>query len=103
VLENRLAKSDWLGADEYSVADIATWPWIRTACTIFPWLAAPAGEHALREWPGIRRWFDAVGSRAAVQRGVQTGERFINQDLAAFGAADRDAFDRFFNRGRHAR
>jgi GSH-dependent disulfide-bond oxidoreductase len=103
VLENRLAKSEWLGADEYSVADIATWPWIRTACTIFPWLATPAGEHALREWPAIRRWFDAVGCRAPVQRGVKTGERFLDKDVAAFGAADPEAFDRFFNRGRYAR
>jgi GSH-dependent disulfide-bond oxidoreductase len=103
MLENRLAKSAWLGGEEYSVADIATWPWIRTACAIFPWLATPAGGLALREWPAIRRWFDAVGCRPPVKSGVQAGERFIEKDVAAFGAAEPDALDRFFNRGRHAR
>jgi GST-like protein len=103
VLERRLAESTWLGGAEYSVADIATWPWIRTASAIFPWLVPPPGEHALREWPAIRRWFDTVGARAAVQRGVQAGEQFLERDVAGFSSAQPEAFDRFFNRGKYTR
>ena len=104
VLERRLAHSAFLGGEEYSVADVATWPWIRTASTIYPWLvqAAAAGD-ALSEWPALGRWFRSIAARAAVGRGVASGERFLERDKAAFGSADPDAFDRFFNRGKYAR
>jgi GSH-dependent disulfide-bond oxidoreductase len=104
VLERRLGHSAYLGGTEYSIADIATWPWIRTAASIFPWLtqAAEKGE-ALAQWPALAGWFRTLGARAAVERGVAQGERFLDRDRAAFGAADADAFDRFFNRGKYAR
>ena len=104
VLERRLSQSTFLGGPQYSIADVATWPWIRTAATIYPWLTqAAAGGDALRDWPALARWFGVVAARAAVARGVASGERFLERDKAAFGAADADAFDRFFNRGRYAR
>jgi len=104
VLERRLAQAPFLGGADYSIADIATWPWIRTAAGIFPWLtqAAEKGE-ALAQWPALAGWFRTLGARAAVARGVARGERFLDRDRAAFGAADADAFDRFFNRGKYAR
>src|SRR5690606_26920395 len=40
VLERRLGEVPWIGGAEYSIADIATFPWIRTAMLIFPWLGA---------------------------------------------------------------
>jgi GST-like protein len=101
VLEKRLLATAWLAGEAYSIADIATWPWIRTACTIFPWLAA--GKEALADSPALARWFAGIASRPAVQRGVANGERFLERDKSAFGAADADAFDRFFNRGKYAR
>jgi GST-like protein len=104
VLETRLAQAPFLGGSEYSIADIATWPWIRTSRTIYPWLveAAEAGD-ALAPWPALGRWFRGIEARAAVQRGVVSGDRFLEHDRAAFGAADPDAFDRFFNRGKYQR
>ena len=104
VLERRLAETPFLGGAQYSIADVATWPWIRTASTIYPWLkqAAQQGD-ALKEWPALARWFESVAERPAVQRGVLSGERFLERDRAAFGAADPEAFDRFFNRGKYQR
>jgi len=104
VLEQRLGQCAFLGGEEYSIADLATWPWIRTAGTIYPWLiqAAESGA-ALRDWPALARWFTLIGARPAVARGVGSGERFLEQDRAAFGAADPEAFDRFFNRGKYQR
>jgi GST-like protein len=101
VLEKRLLATAWLAGEAYSIADIATWPWIRTACTIFPWLAA--AEEPLADSPALARWFAGIASRPAVQRGVANGERFLERDKSAFGAADAEAFDRFFNRGKYAR
>jgi GST-like protein len=102
VLDRRLALSPWLGGADYSIADVATWPWIRTARSIFSWLAEPAGA-GLGPWPALARWYDSCGARPAVQRGVANGERFLERDKSAFGAADAEAFDRFFNRGKFAR
>ncbi len=104
VLDKRLSQSAFLGGEDYSIADVATWPWIRTASTIYPWLVQAGAEgDALREWPALGRWFKGIAARAAVERGVASGERFLERDKAAFGGADPDAFDRFFNRGKYAR
>jgi GSH-dependent disulfide-bond oxidoreductase len=103
VLEQRLAATAYLGGGEYSVADIATWPWIRTAQAVTPWLAAEGGRDPLQPWPHLSAWFARIGTRPAVQRGAERGDRFLQADKAAFEAADAEAFDRFFNRGRFAR
>lgn len=62
VIDRRLAGSAWLGGAEYSIADIATWPWLRN------WKNQGM---ALSEHPHLERWFHAIESRPAVQRGVQ--------------------------------
>jgi GSH-dependent disulfide-bond oxidoreductase len=104
VLDRRLATSSCLGGEEFSVADVATWPWIRTVSNIYPWLIEAAQKgNALSEWPALDRWFRMIGARGAVERGIASGERFLENDKAAFGAADPDAFDRFFARGKFAR
>jgi len=102
-LEARLGESSHLGGPEYGLADIATWPWIRTASQIFPFLAASADRPVLGDYPNIRRWFEVVGARPAVERGTRAGERFLEEDQKAFTSADADALDRFFERGRWAR
>jgi GST-like protein len=61
VLERRLAVADYL-AEEYSVADMAAWPWIR---------ATRAIALSLDDYPNIGRWFVAVGERPAVMRGTE--------------------------------
>jgi GST-like protein len=59
VLDHRLAVESFL-AGEYSVADIATWPWVEGARTY----------HQLTLPPNVARWADVIGQRPAVQRGV---------------------------------
>lgn len=62
VIDRRLAASPWLGGAEYSIADIATWPWLRN------WKNQGM---ELSDHPHLERWFHAIESRPAVQRGVQ--------------------------------
>ena len=59
VVDRRLADHEYL-AGEYSIADIATWPWISR----WPW-------HRIdwAEYPNLRRWFATIAARPAVQRG----------------------------------
>ena len=62
VIDKRLAASEWLGGDEYSIADIATFPWLRS------WQNQGI---VLEDYPHLKRWFDTIAQRPAVQRGVQ--------------------------------
>jgi GST-like protein len=62
VIDRRLAKSPWLGCDEYSIADIATWPWLRN------WKNQGI---VLDDYPHLKAWFDKMEARPAVQRGVK--------------------------------
>jgi len=61
VLEKRLAESAYLAGDEYSIADIATFPWVRNP---------DRRGIDLGDYPAVRRWHDAIAARPAVQRGV---------------------------------
>jgi GSH-dependent disulfide-bond oxidoreductase len=61
VLEHRLAEARYLAGDEYSMADIITFPWIR---------GAERRNIDLADYPSVKRWHDEIAVRPAVQRGV---------------------------------
>jgi GST-like protein len=65
VLERRLEGRDWLVGDDYSIADIASWPWV---------LIAKAMGQELDAFPNVARWRQAIKERPAVQRGVDLGK-----------------------------
>lgn len=60
VLDSRLAQSEWL-ADDYSIADIANWCWVRT----YKWSGI-----SVDGLPHLKRWRDAIRERPAAQRGI---------------------------------
>jgi GST-like protein len=62
VLERRLGESQFLACEEYTIADMATMPWLR-----FPERQGVNVE----EYPNVKRWRDGIAARPAVQRGVQ--------------------------------
>jgi GST-like protein len=68
-LNHRLEETDWLAGDEYSMADIITFPWIRTATQSSPRFDE-RGYLDLSEYPAVKRWYDATAARPAVQRGL---------------------------------
>jgi glutathione S-transferase/GST-like protein len=74
VMDRRLADRDYLAGD-YSIADMAAWPWI---------LPALQGQ-SLDEFPHLKAWHERVGARPAVQRGRAAGEE-LRRNLAAAGA-----------------
>jgi GST-like protein len=65
VLDGHLDKHAYL-ADEYSVADIATYPWVAR----HDWHKVD-----LAEFPAVKRWFDTIGARPAVQAGMQVPKK----------------------------
>ena len=62
VMDKRLAESAFLAGAEYTIADIATFPWTRSF--------ANQGIE-LTDYPHVKRWFDEISARPAVQRGVE--------------------------------
>jgi GSH-dependent disulfide-bond oxidoreductase len=61
VLDRRLARHEWLAAGQYTIADIATFPWIAR----HEWQ-----QVSLEAFPNVKRWYDAIAARPAVTRGM---------------------------------
>ncbi len=67
VLDRRLAESRYLGGDEYTIADMAVWPWYGT---LAKGQLYEAGEFlSVGEYKNVLRWTDEIAQRPAVQRG----------------------------------
>ncbi len=64
VMNRRLADRDYLAGD-YSIADMAAFPWVRPYRN--------QGQD-LEEFPNLKRWFEAIAARPAVQKAVEVGE-----------------------------
>ena len=67
VLDQRLGDAEYL-AGEYSIADMATWPWISR----FEWQ-----QISLTEYPNVKRWYTQIANRPAVQKGYDV-PMFVN-------------------------
>lgn len=83
VLDKRLAESRYLAGDDYTIADIAAWPWMRSP------------ENQGVEHDGLsnfNRWFKEISDRPAVQRGIEvladsrSGEMSAEEKETLFGA-----------------
>ncbi|MCE2919919.1 MAG: glutathione-dependent disulfide-bond oxidoreductase, partial [Roseomonas sp.] len=67
VLDRRLAESPYLGGDDYTIADIAVWPWYGGLVKGF--LYGAAEFLSVHEYKNVQRWADAIFARPAVKRG----------------------------------
>ncbi len=70
VLDRRLAGRDFIAGDEYTIADMAAWPWIN------PYAKAPLD---LEPYPDLRRWHAAIAARPATQRAYALTQQ-VNPD-----------------------
>ena len=82
VIDRRLGEAEWLAGDDYSIADMATFPWLR------PWKAQ--GQD-LETTPNLKRWFNAMYDRPAVQRGLK-----VLKDNRRQGAHSKEAWETLF-------
>jgi len=62
VLDVQLSKGTYIVGDEYSIADIANWPWVN--------VILPKHEDKLGEFSNIKRWLELIRARPAVQKGL---------------------------------
>jgi GSH-dependent disulfide-bond oxidoreductase len=84
VLDRRLADNEYIAGPEYTIADIAIWPWYGA---LVQGRLYEAGEFlSVQDYRHVRRWADAIGERPAVKRG-----RIVNR---AFGEPSEQLHER---------
>ena len=94
VVEQQLRVQPFLAGPEYTIADMAAYPWIRR----HEFHAIDMAEH-----PSIARWLAAIDSRPATQRFEAVFDRMVEHDMPKRNAATKDDFDRYFGRGAYSR
>ena len=84
VLDRRLAETEYLAGDQYTIADMAVWPWYGA---MVKGILYNAGEFlAVHEYKNVIRWTDQIAERPAVKRG-----RMVNR---TWGAPESQLFER---------
>ena len=76
VLDRRLGESEYLGGDEYSIADMAVWPWYGALVKGLVYDAAQFLQ--VNDYKNVLRWADLIAARPAVARG-----RMVNRVMGA--------------------
>jgi GST-like protein len=94
VIEQRLGSATYLGGSEYSIADIATYPWLRNIAMIL-------GADAAARLPNITRWVKAIDERPAVKKALAEVEE-VRARTTAFDKAESGTLDKVFGRGQFA-
>ena len=84
VLDRRLGEAEYLAGDEYTIADMATWPWYGA---LAKGVLYEGGEFlSVQDYKNVQRWTDQIAKRPAVKRG-----RMVNR---VFGAPESQLHER---------
>ncbi len=92
-LDQRLAGAAFLGGADFTIADMATYPWTRMAEML---LGADR-----QNYPNVLRWNDVVGARPGVVRAIAQQDA-VRARTTQFDKADTDLVDRVVGRGKYA-
>ncbi len=82
VMDKRLGQSEYLAGGEYTIADIATFPWLRST---------ESQGVTLDDYPNVKRWFNTIDAREAVKRGLD-----VLADAPKTDLTDEKAFENMF-------
>ncbi|RWC38680.1 glutathione-dependent disulfide-bond oxidoreductase [Mesorhizobium sp.] len=92
VLDRRLAVSEYLGGDAYTIADMAVWPWYGGLAK--GRMYNDAGDFlAVDEYKNVQRWAEAIDARPAVQRGRMVNRAFGEPAMQLHERHDASDFD----------
>jgi GST-like protein len=94
VIDQRLTDNAFLAGSEYSVADIATHPWLRN----IPMLM---GAEAMAKFPNVARWVAEIDARPAVQAALAKVAE-VRAATTQFDKAEAPVLDKLFGRGAYA-
>lgn len=93
--DTRLRKSRWLGGEEFSIADIAAFPWL--------WKHPGMVGMDTAGYAGLNRWIAEIEPRPGLRAHYEQYRDLVQLDRADREAASDDDFDRFLGRGRYFR
>jgi len=94
VVEARLSESAFIACDDYTIADMALWCWLRT----------PGKRGVDMEiLPRTQAWMQVIESRPAVVRSLEIYSGINRPDMQQLISDNPDQLDRFFGRGKYAR
>jgi GST-like protein len=91
VLDKRLAQSTYIAGDEYTIADIAIFPWY--GGLVNGWLYNAAEFLSVHEYKHVRRWAELIGVRPAVKRGRMVNRTFGEPSSQLHERHDASDFD----------
>ncbi len=74
VMDAQLLANDYLSGDDYSIADIISWPWARLVGRLI-------SEELWDKFPNLKRWVDQIADRPAVIKGFEAGREFGKRKL----------------------
>jgi len=94
VLEGRLAVTPFLGGPDYSIADIATFPWARNVGPLL-------GKAAEADYPKLMAWVAGIAARPAVAKALAAVDD-VRTKTTAFDKAKPEMLDKVFGRGAFA-
>lgn len=94
VIDQRLAAEQYLAGGEYTIADIATYPWMR-ALPMF------LGEAASSRFPNVTRWVKLIDERPAVKKALAAVDA-VRAETTPFDKAASADLDKLFGRGQFA-
>ena len=92
VLDRRLAETEYLGGSEYTIADMAVWPWYGGLAK--GWMYGASAEFLqVEDYKNVQRWADLIFSRPAVQRGRMVNRTFGDLSSQLHERHDASDFD----------
>ena len=91
VLDRRLAESKYLAGPDYTIADMAVWPWYGA---LVKGLVYGAGEFLqVQDYKHVQRWTDAIAERPAVKRGRMVNRAVVEPSSQLHERHDASDFD----------
>jgi GST-like protein len=94
VVETRLQQAAYLGGGDYSIADMAAWPWLRSA---------KARGIEMEKHPALQRWIDAIAARPAARQALSFIDSLDNTEAMQIIKDAGDPLDRYLGRGKWSR
>ncbi|MEC9359398.1 MAG: glutathione-dependent disulfide-bond oxidoreductase [Pseudomonadota bacterium] len=91
VLDRRLGESEYLAGDDYTIADIAVFPWY--GGMVEGWLYSAAEFLSVQDYTNLRRWAETISARPAVKRGRMVNRPFGELSEQLRERHDADDFD----------
>ena len=97
MLDKRLGEASYLGGEEISIADIATFPWMNQNISFFPWLQDDDGAKLRTYFPNLGRWYEGLRQRPAFDRALTMRDKSAR--LSTMDKATPSTVDHFTMRG----